>query len=297
MQLYPARMQIKNWNDLRYLLALKRGHTISGAARLLGVDDTTVSRRLAALQGITDIPLYVRRADGSHMLSSKGEELARNIEVMEHQTDLIEESLGSHAQSCAGTVRLTSVPLIINRILAPGAGTLMAQHPDLELELVPDSSNLNLTRREADLAIRLARPTTGGSKVKARRIGYLDYAIYSAKAHSASNAVDLPWLTYEDAMAHILQAKWVTNAAKASGQEISGLKAHDGETIVEAILAGHGKSLVPVVVAEQLSELQQLENETSMPLPSREIWLLAHADQVNLLRIKTVTAWIEEQIT
>ena len=84
-------MQIKNWNDLRYLLALKRGRSISAAAKLLRVDDTTVSRRLAVLQRQTQLPLFIRQPDGSHALTPKGDAIACAIEAMEHQTNIIHE--------------------------------------------------------------------------------------------------------------------------------------------------------------------------------------------------------------
>jgi len=286
-------MQLKNWNDLRYLLALKRGRSIAAAARLIGVDDTTVSRRLAALQTTSEEPLFTRRSDGSTILTSKGETVASAVEVMEHQADLIGEALGSDPVACAGTVRLTSVPIAINRVLTPAVGTLLRRYPELQIELVPDSRDLNLTLREADLAIRLARPTAGGGKIKARRIGRLDYAIYASRDYPESEANGLPWITYEDAMGHISQSQWMDRVIPASGGSRSGLRVHDGETALEAVIAGLGRSLLPVIIADRTEGLRKLRNGTVRPLPSRELWLLAHADQMELRRIRSVIEWVE----
>lgn len=289
-------MQIKNWNDFRYLLALKRGRSIAGAARLMGVDGTTISRRLSVLQSATGEPLFARQSDGTTVLTTRGEDAVSRIETMEHQADLIGEAMGSDRQSCAGTVRLTSVPIVINRILAPAAGDLLARHRDLQIELVPESRDLSLTLREADLAVRLARPVAGGDKVKARRMGELDYAVYAAADCPESEASRLPWITYEDAMAHLRQAQWMRRVAGSAGQEISGLRVHDGETALEAVAAGLGRSLLPMVIADRLEALRKLPNPSGVPLPSRELWLLVHADQIMLRRIRAVVAWLENAI-
>ena len=285
-------MQPKNWNDLRVLLALKRGRTLAGAARLLGIDDTTVSRRLSALQSDVGVTLYQRRSDGALHLTTDGEAVADCAESMEQQADLMAEKLGAAQDSCAGVVRLTSVPILINRLLAPKIGALLAIHPDLQVELVPDARDLSLTRREADLAVRLARPTTGGTAVKAWRIGYLDYAVYASCAVPPNEAAHLPWITYEEAMAHIPQARWISKMVRGRSDLVSGLRVHDAETALEAVAAGLGKAVLPTMIAGQDERLCRMATDDGASPPSREIWLLAHADQRELRRVAVVAAWI-----
>ncbi|MGI9463616.1 MAG: LysR family transcriptional regulator [Aestuariivirgaceae bacterium] len=286
-------MQIRNWNDFRYVLALKRGRSLSGAARLLGVDDTTVSRRLSALQSATGSELYRRQSDGTLLLTANGEAVACHAEAMEHRADLIGEVVGSDRNTCSGIVRLTSVPIVVNRWLAPRIGTLLKAHPGLEVELIPDSRDLSLTRREADLALRLARPTTGGSNIKARRIGYLNYAVYAARELSRGEADGLPWITYEDAMAHIPQAHWISRLVKGRNDRLAGIRVHDAETALEAAIAGVGRAVLPSAIAERDGRLHRLETAGRPAPPSRELWLLAHTDQLELRRIAEVIAWIE----
>lgn len=287
-------MQIKNWDDLRLLLAVKRGISFSGAARLLGVDSTTVSRRLSAFQTSLDTRLYQRLPDGSLQLTPQGESLALQAETMDRQIDLIGEALGQPAEACSGTVRLTSVPIIVNRLLAPQMGRLISDNPELTMELVPDSRDFSLTRREADMAVRLARPSAGGHHVKARRIGLLDYAVYALRSLPSDEAAELPWITYEDGMSHIPQARWMMHASKTAGGQLAGLRVQDAETAYEAVLAGLGRSVLPRMIGGQDKRLRELDKEEGTPpLPSRELWLLVHADLVRLRRISTVTAWIE----
>jgi DNA-binding transcriptional LysR family regulator len=289
-------MQLKNWNDLRYLLAVKRGRSLSGAARLTRVDDTTVSRRLSALQAAAGTELCQRQPDGTLQLTSTGEAMALHAEAMEHRVDLIAELLGSERDACVGAVRLTSVPIVINRLLTPRIGSLLAAHPGLAVELVPDSRDLNLTRREADLALRLARPTTGGTTVKARRIGQLGYSVYASRSYSSREATRLPWVTYDETLAHVPQAQWITKVTKGRADKLAGLRVHDAETALEAALAGVGKTLLPDVVADRNKDLRRLAIQKETAPPSRELWLLAHADQLELRRIVAVIAWIEKVV-
>ena len=265
-------MQTRNWNDLRYLLAIKRGQTLTAAARLLGVDDTTVSRRLKALQATWGMRLLQRQGDGNLLLTPAGEAVAHRAEVMEHQFNLIGAVVGAVCDPCIGVVRLTSVPIMVNRLLAPAVQQLLDGHAGLQVELIPESRDLSLTRREADLAIRLARPTTGGTNVKARRIGMLNYSAYASETYSPREVARLPWITFDDAMSHLPQAQWMARAGKGVSGGISGLRVRDAETAMEAAVAGLGRTLLPNSVGDRDTRLRRAQVEERQPCPYREIW-------------------------
>jgi len=283
-------MQAINWNDLRYVLALRRGRTLSGAANRLGVDDTTVSRRLAKLQAAIGVPICRRTGDGSLELTAAGEAAADRAEAIERHVDLIGEVAGEDAH--AGTVRVTSVPILVNRLLVREVGALLREHPSLNVELIAESRDYSLTRREADLALRLARPRTGGTQVKARRIATLTYEAYVATGTSAGDAARLPWITYDDAMAHLPQARWMAKAARADRSGVAQIRVHDAETALEAALVGLGKTLLPSAIAHDDPRLQTIETGIDTGVPTREVWLLGHADQLPLPRVAAVAAWL-----
>jgi len=290
-------MQPRSWNDLRFLIAIKRGQTLRAAARQLQVDDTTVSRRLALLQSDVGRELVRRQGDGKWMLTKAGELVAREAEAMEHHFRLLAAPSEDH-DTYAGTVRVTSVPILANRVLASSAKSLLASTPGLIIELIPDSRDFNLTRREADIAVRLARPSTGGLTVKARRIGTLEYVAYASAALTAPEVRRLPWITYEDAMSHLPQAKWMVSNAGLGGREsIAALRVHDAETALEAAVAGLGKTLLPTLVAGRDARLRRLQMDSSRPSPSREIWLLVHADLIAVRRVSDVVEWIETVVS
>lgn len=287
-------MQAVNWHDLRYILAVGRGKTLAAAARALGVDDTTVARRLAAVQAALGARLYQRLANGTRQLTEAGERAALHAERIEREISALDGAVAGADDVVAGTVRVTSVPIIVNRILVPAAPILLKRHPELQLELVADARDLSLTRREADLALRLARPKTGGSKVTARRVGTLRYDVYASASCPAREAKGLPWLTYDEAMAHLPQARWITATAARNGETIAAVHVNDAEGVLQAVIAGLGRSLLPRVVADGDKRLRRLGAERRAPVLTRELWLLAHSELRRLGRIEAVVGWIEQ---
>lgn len=283
-------MQYVNWNDLRYLIAIARGRTLSGAARLMNVDDTTVSRRLGVLRRLLGDELCIRQPDGKFTLTDVGVTVAGHAEVMEREADLIGDVVGSDHSSYAGTVRITSVPFLINRWLVPHLRDLLGSAPMLQIELIPESRDVNLDLREADIAIRFARPIAGGQKLLGRRIGSFAFAPYAARCVAAAQAKQLPWVGYEETMAHLPQAKWIANQVKKEGNKKSALQVHDLETAAQAVVSGVGRSLLPVLIADKEAFLRRLGEEVGEV--SREVWLLTHRDRHALTRIRVVTDWI-----
>jgi DNA-binding transcriptional LysR family regulator len=287
-------MQSMNWNDLRYILAVSRGRPLAAAARLLGVDDTTVARRLVAVQEMTGVRLYERHADGTLRLTASGERAVLHAERIEREVGALDDALSGADDMVSGTVRVTSVPIIVNHVLIPAAPTLLKHHPELQLEFVGEARDLSLTRRESDLALRLARPKTGGTKVMARRIGTMRYDVYASALCSAREAKMLPWVTYDEAMAHLPQARWIATTAARNDERIAALHVNDAEAMLEAVIAGVGRSLLPCVVADSDSRLRRLGSKPGAPALSRELWLLMHSELRRLGRIEAVVEWIEK---
>jgi len=277
-------MQAMNWDDLRHLLAIARAGTPTGAARRLAVNQTTAARRLAALETALGVRLF-ERAEGRLHPTKAGElALARAAEV-EQEIEALEQGIAGADREPAGLVRLTAVPILVNRLLVPALPALNARHPRIRLELIADSRNLNLTRREADLALRLSRPESGAGLLT-RRLGDLDYAVYGPRGKAGDR---LAWVTYEEGLGHLPQARWI---AQQAGAALAPLAVSDAEALVHAIRAGLGKSLLPCLVADGERGLRR----HGKPVFQRELWLLAHREQRHHGRIAAVIAWIEKLV-
>lgn len=287
-------MQTINWNDLRYILAVSRGRTLAAAARLMGVDDTTVARRLHAMQETIGVRLYQRLADGTLQLTTSGERAALLAEKVERDIGVLGAALSGADDVVSGTVRVTSVPIVVNHILVPSAQILLKRHPQLQLELVADARDLSLTRREADVALRLARPTTGGARVAARRVGTMRYDVYASASLSAREAKMLPWITYDEAMAHLPQARWIAATASGNDEKLAAVHVNDAEALRQAVIVGLGRSLLPCVVANGDKRLRKLGSRRGAPALTRELWLVMHSELRTLGRIEAVVEWIEQ---
>ena len=285
------KMRSPDWNDLRHVLAVARGGTLAAAAKALAVDDSTVSRRIARLEALLAAKLFERAGDGRLQPTSAGAAAVARAERMELEVERLRDSVTGADSACAGVVRLTSVPLLVNRLLVPALPGLLARHPELRLELVADPSDLSLRRREADMALRLARPRGGGRSVVARRIGTLRYEVCAAASLPAEAAAALPWVTYDEAFAHLPQARWIA-AALARGDAAAAFVVNDGEALVEAVAAGLGRSLLPSAVAARDPRLISLAAPDGSPAPARELWLLVHGELRRLARIEAVSDWL-----
>lgn len=279
-------MQKRNWNDLRFLLALRHHSRLAQAARALGVDATTVSRRLAALEAKEGRPVVRRLADGRLELTGHGAALAVAAERMDQ--DLAR--LDGRSPGGVGTVRLTAVPVIANRLLAPAVGRLAATHPTLRLDLIADARDRNLTRREADMALRFARPRGGGHRIRARRIATLSFAVYRGRESAGTQ----PWVAYDETAADLPQAAWIEDRLRRAGATRPTLRVGDLETALEAVAHGHGRTLLPRAVADRDTRLvgEHAEEVTV----TREVWLLTPSELSHLDRISAVAGWIEDSL-
>jgi len=284
-------MQELDWNDLRHLLALGREGRPAAAARRLGVNETTVTRRLRAAERALGRRLFLRGGDGRLQPTEAGARVLAHAERVERELAALGEALGGGDLAVAGGVRLTAVPLLLNRLLIPALPALLTRHPQLRLELVGEPRDLDLTRREADLALRLARPRGGGRGVLARRLGWLDYTLVAPAGLDREAVEQLPWIGYEEGMAALPQARWIEAAAGTAPRPLA---VNDAEAVLAAVRAGLGRSLLPRALAAAEPGLQCLE--TAETPPRREIWLLAHADLRPLPRIGAVTTWLRETL-
>lgn len=277
-------MQDLDWSALRCLVAFGRGGSLAAAGRLLGVDATTVARRLRALETAVGAELLLRGPDGTTELTPLGHDLRERAEEMATQADAIAERVGLARGRLAGTVRVTAVPMLVNRLLVPALPVLAARHPDLTVELVPEARDLSLTRREADLALRLGRPKSGGHAVRLVRVGQLAYGIYAPASVDGQG-----WIAYDAAMAHLPHARWLAEAAVRDGS--APLRVADAETALAAVVAGLGRSLLPTALAEGVPGLRRLPDPPA-PLPVREIWLLSHTALSRLAGVRAVADWL-----
>ncbi|HVI90971.1 MAG TPA: LysR family transcriptional regulator, partial [Dongiaceae bacterium] len=240
-------MQGMNWNDLRYILAIGRASSLAAAARQIAVDETTVGRRLTAIEASLGARLFAKVPGGKLLPTEAGEVAMTHAERIEQEMNRLQLSVAGQDAAVSGTVRLTSVAVLVNRLLLPALPDLAAAHPGLRLEMLADLRYFSLMKREADIALRLGRPNQDtGAAVLARHIGNMDYDAYAAAHLPAREAAALPWISYDESMTQLPQAKWMqqvamreTNLRKEDEPErLAPIAFNDPEGICEAVRLG-----------------------------------------------------------
>lgn len=284
-------MQDLDWNDLRYVLALARTGSFVAAARLLKLNGTTVARRLRAIERQLSVRIFERDVNGALRATAPGCIAIARAEAIEVEIGSLTAAIKGADLPATGTVRLTAVPLIAHRLLIPAMPALVRKHPGLRLELIADPRGYDLARREADIALRLARPENAtGARILARRMATLPYGAYMPVSVRGTGQ-DLPWISYEEGMAHLPQARWMAAMAPKHGG-LATLAVNDADALVHAVQAGLGRTLLPRIVGDRLSGIKRLAVSDEPP-PGRELWLLIHRDLRPLARVAAVIDWLE----
>ncbi len=269
-----------DWDDLRFLLAIGRAGTLAGAARRLSVNQTTVARRLASAEKQLGSKLFAR-AEGNLRPTPAGEAALQHARAIEEEVAALQAGAGHMDDVPSGNVRISAVPLFVNHLLVPAAPDLLKAYPKLRLDFLADGSNADLRKGEADLALRLGRPTKGGAHL-AQRLGSVTYAAYGP----VDGPDDLPWLAYEESLRHLPHAQWLADARKDVCTQMA---FNDGDAILQAMEAGAGRSLVPCFIGDKRPRLRCLQH---LPGLARELWLITHAGMRHQQRIRLVRDWI-----
>lgn len=278
-------MQDQNWDDLRIVLNVARVSSFAAAARKLGINESTVARRIHAAETRLNATLF-ERSNGKLILTESGLEIIKRAENIEREIQAAQSKVSGTDMRVSGTVRVTSVPIILHNFIVPALPHLLNMNPSLTVELISNQRDLSLTKRETDIALRLARPQTEGRAIS-RRVGTIEYAVYGA---SNDQKEPLPWINYEDQMSDLPHSQWMTSRYAKDKSDEPRVLVNDAEMILHCIKAGLGKSLLPLCVGDKIEGLIQLEEfpETM----SRELWLIVHPDMRNLARVRTVMDWL-----
>ena len=276
------------WGDLHTVLVVSRASSIKKASVQLKTTESTVSRRVRAVEAILGFDVFERTPMGM-VPTAAGQQLLTHLGRAEAEVEQGLETSKNQENKPEGVVRITSVPILMNRVIIPASGQFLTQYPGIELEVIGASADLSMSRREADVAIRLARPSSDQSAVT-RRIGTLKYGVFVSKSVASEKRQALPWLNYDRDMSKLPQARWITSRVAKSADIESSLKSNDAEHLLMAAKSGYGKAVLPNIVVGSDSQLIQLCEYDDVP--SRELWLMVHPNVVATKKIRLTIEWL-----
>jgi DNA-binding transcriptional LysR family regulator len=280
---------MERWDDLRIFLAAFREGSCAAAGARLGVNQSTISRRISALESDLGVRLFDRTPDGL-VPTAAAEEIVPRAELFEATAAELVDAVEGLDTRLSGVVRVASPDLIASELLAPALPDFLRERPGLRLELISGDAIVDLSRREADLALRFVRPESGDLIV--RRVGTLRFGAYGSKAyldaHRGESAEELAWLDWDTTQAHLPDAAWL-HTAFTGVQPV--LRTNSLGVRLRATRAGLGVAVLARPLAERYPELEALEG---MPdIPEVPVWLVGHRALRNLPRIKAVWAFLE----
>jgi DNA-binding transcriptional LysR family regulator len=283
-----------DWDDARYFLAIHRTGTLSAAARDLGVNQSTVGRRLEALEEQLGARLFVRTRDG-YSTSPAGEQLLARAESMEEEALAIARLLVGQQERLTGDVRVTSSDAFGPRVVAPILLEFHALHPGIVLEFDTDNRLLSLTRREADIAVRFSRPPD--RHLVARKVADFANAPYCSKGYIARRG--RPKAPYEsqdfvgELKEHLPAARWIEqHAAKGKGRIV--FKSSSTFAQHAATLAGLGIAMLPCYLADPEPDLVRIGPPE--PAMGRAVWLVVHEDLQRTPRIRACVDFLAQRL-
>ncbi|MCG2666323.1 LysR family transcriptional regulator [Bradyrhizobium sp. GCM10023182] len=281
------------WDDIRFFLAVSRAGSLSAAARTLGVGHVTVGRRIALLEKQLGVTLLNRNPDG-FVTTPAGEAILRQCAAMESAAADLERIVAGHDALLKGSVRVATTEALGYQLVAPAIATLRKSHPELRVDLITGVRTLDIARREADLAVRFARPSA--SDLICRKLGDVAFSLYASKRYLASKGAPkqgqglagFDLITYSGtptAMGPFFMGESIEGAQVAlrSDSPFIQLRAaanHTGIAEVTCFLGDRAPDVVRVW--------------PDRPPARRALWMIMHQDMKRAARIKAVSNAITE---
>ncbi len=268
------------WDDFQLVKAVADSRSLTGAADALGVNHSTVFRRLGEIEKRLGAPLFERHRTGYGMTPA-GEEMVALAERMDRDVMAFSRKLAGQTLTPSGEVRVTTNDTMLVYLLRPVLAAFRQQYPDIRVDMVVSNQALNLSKRDADIAIR---PTdTPPETLVGRRIASLQWALYGRRSEFGnvapdegldhSKLYDRPWVSMADQFGHLKVARYVREHV---APERIVLKINTVLGLAEAVEDGIGIGHLPCFIADRRPDLVRL----SMPNPdfAPGVWLLTHPD-------------------
>ena len=284
------------WDDLKHFLAFARTGSMQAAAKALGVNQSTVQRRIAELEGHFGRRL-VERHLGGYRLTELGGELQTAAEDVETAGTAFERHLVACDKGLTGTVRVTcgsSVAACLRR--TPLIDAFHARYPGFRIELVISDRTFDLSKGEADIALRVGEPRE--EALVCRKIADVSWSVYASRAYverhgRPDNLEDLQdhlIVDCDGSIANYPGARWMRSAAP---QATVATRSDHWQGVILAVKAGAGLAALPHFQGDNESELVRVIDNIGLVLP---FYLLMHRDMQQTPRVRAFAEFVSSEI-
>lgn len=285
-----------DWNDLRFFLTVARTQSLTKTAIELKVSQSTVSRRIGAMETSLRTRLFVHHQTG-YFLTDAGLNVFKYAADVEEKVLLLESNISGLDLRPAGTVRLATAVTLASHLIIPALPRFTARFPDIKMEIITDVNTVSISRHDADLALRLVRPEQHSLKI--RKVGRMASAVYGSETYLKQNPASgihyldgRSFITWDSAYSHLPSSKWLNEAYPNAS---SSLITTSVVSQVAAVKANLGLAVLPRYIASQNSDM--VEVMPTEQVFSEDLWLVSHANLTASARIRAVAEFLEEIIT
>ena len=297
-------MKKLDWDDLRFFLAVAAAGSLSAAARELGVNTTTVLRRIASLEEALQARLFERLRSG-YALTQEGTRLMETLEPVDQRLTSLSRDFQAGATSLQGTVRLGASDIIASGFVAPSLGRFRAEKPDIALDVVTDPSltgpgaapRVLNALRDVDLALRLARPTQGDMLV--RKLGDVAYGLYATPSYiERFGKVPISGdLTGHQIVGFSpddrpLGPVWWLSRAERNARVI--MRSSNAAVRQGTVMADEALAALPCFEADRLPGLERVAGPDL--IGGLELWLLTRSDLAQLGHVRAVMDFLVAEV-
>jgi DNA-binding transcriptional LysR family regulator len=280
------------WDDLRVFLAVHRLGSHKGAARQLRIDPTTVGRRITALEAALGAQLFLRTPERLQTTPA-GHKLAARAERIEVEALDAERELLAADTRLEGSLRITATDGFAYYVLLPALAEFRREHPLVSVEIRIDARTLDLSRREADVAVRLFRPKEPA--LIARRLGEMRFSLFASHDYvrlrgTPRNLAALEphdFVGLDPNLDHLPETQWLRKALPEPRYVV---RATTTSSQTLACVEGHGIALLPTFVAAREPRLVRLFPRLAGPV--RELWTVIHSDLRMNARTTAFVSWL-----
>lgn len=284
------------WDDFRLVKIIAESRGLTGAAAALGVNHSTVFRRLGQLETSLGVKLFDRHRTG-YALTTAGEEMCAIAERMDDDINGFARKIAGASIAPAGELRVTTSDSLLVHLLTPIFADFRERHPEIRLDIVLANQALNLSKRDADVAIRAT--DTPPESLVGRRLATINWAFYGRAADFPDpvppdlvTLYDRYWVSLGDNLSGLKVAKFVADhvAAENVAAKISTVLG-----LAEAIEAGIGIGAIPCVIGDARPGLRRLSGVR--PEFSASLWLLTHPDLRRSARVRVFLDFVAAEVT
>lgn len=282
------------WDHYRSFLVVVRRGSLSAAARDLGLTQPTLGRHIAALEKATGAKLFTRSQSGLKPTQT-ALELVPHAEAMAASAEALQRAASGEAETARGTVRVTASEIVGVEILPPILTAFREKHPQIAIELSLSNLNQDLLRRQADIAVRMVKPTQ--KALVARKIGDVELALFAHRRYLARHGTPE---TFEDLIKHTIvgfdaddaPVRGMKGSELPVTREIFAFRSDNDHAQLAMLRAGFGVGGAHVKIAARDKNLVRLSFEPfEMTLP---IWLVMHDDLRGVRRVRLLFEHLAE---